>query len=176
MTGIAWPDHHHVNAAVGWLMLGDVGAARAEFEKLSATSRGLPQVLGVEWELLAREQRWEAAVAVAAAQLTATPEDPAPWIHRSFGLHELRRTREAFALLLPAAARFPQESTIPYNLACYRSQLGDLTGAREWFARALAFGKSPGAKLHRLRAALEDADLKPLWPEFRQQLEKLPAE
>jgi tetratricopeptide (TPR) repeat protein len=175
MADLEWPDHHHVNATMGWLMLGNVGEARAEFEKLSPASRRRSQALGVEWNLLSREQRWEEAVVTADAQLAATPDDPEPWIHRSFALHELRRTREAFDLLLPAAARFPKESTIPYNLACYTSQLGDLPAARRWFTRALAFGKSPVEKLYRLRAALEDADLQPLWPEFRRRLKDLPA-
>ena len=171
MADLEWPAPHHLNATLGWLMLGDVTEARAEFEKLSAASRERPQVRSVEWSLLARERRWEEAVVTAEAQLAATPDDPEPWIHRSYALHELQRTREAFDLLLPAAERFPKESTIPYNLACYTCQLDDLPGARRWFARALTFGKSPVEMLDRLRAALQDADLQPLWPEFRQRLE-----
>ncbi len=176
MTDLAWPDPHHVNATIGWLMIGNVAEARVEFEKISAPSRRQPQVLGVEWSLLSQEQRWDEAVVTAEAQLTATPDDPEAWIHRSFALHELRRTREAFASLLPAAARFPKETIIPYNLACYRCQLGDLPEARRWFARALASGKNPAEKRLRLRAALQDADLQPLWPEFRLLLDDLPAE
>ena len=173
MAELEWPDHHHVNATIGWLMLGSVVEARAEFEKLSPASRRRPQVLGVEWNLLSREHRWEEAVVAAEAQLAAAPGDPEPWIHRSFALHELRRTREAFDLLLPAAERFPEETTICYNLACYTSQLGDLPSARRWFARTLALGQFPAVELHHLRTALQDADLQPLWPEFRQRLNDL---
>lgn len=176
MTDIEWPDHHHVNATIGWLMLGNLVEARAEFEKLSGPSRQQPQVLGVEWSLLSQEQRWAEAVLVAESQLTATPDDPEPWIHRSFALHELRRTREAFELLLLAAERFPKVTTVPYNLACYASQLGDLPDARQWFARVLSLGKNSADKLIRLRTALQDADLQPLWPEFHQLLDKLQAE
>lgn len=176
MADLEWPDHHHVNATTGWLMLGNVREARAEFEKLSAPSRRKPPVLGLEWSLLARERRWADACVVAEAQLVATPDDPEPWIHRSFALHELQRTREAFDSLLPAAVRFPKEGTIPYNLACYACQLGDLAGARRWLARARAPGETPAAKLRRLRAALQDPDLQPLWPEIRQQLAALQRE
>jgi tetratricopeptide (TPR) repeat protein len=176
MADLEWPDPHHLNATTGWLMLGNVVEARAEFEKLSATSRRRPQVLGVEWNLLSKEQRWEEAVVAADAQLAATPDDPEPWIHRSFALHELRRTREALDLLRPAAERFPKESTILYNLACYSCQLDDRPGARRWFERALSLDNSPAEKLHRLHAALQDADLQPLWPEFRQQLHNPPAD
>ena len=176
MTEIEWPDHHHVNATIGWLMLGDVVEARAEVEKLTARSRQQPQVLGVEWRLLSHEQRWAEAVTAAESQLAATPDDPEPWIHRSFALHELGRTREALDLLQPAAECFPKETTVPYNLACYTCQLGDLPGALQWFARALALGESPVEKVLRLRAALQDADLQPLWPEFRQLVETLQAD
>lgn len=176
MTNIGWPDHHHVNATIGWLMLGNVVEARAEFERVSTPSRQLPQVLGVEWSLLSQEQRWEEAVGVAETQLTATPDDPEPWIHRSFALHELRRTYDAFDRLLPAAERFPKETTVLYNLACYASQIGDLPDARQWFARVLSLGKNPADKLIRLRAALQDADLQPLWPELRRLLQRLQAD
>jgi len=176
MTDLAWPDPHHVNATVGWLMLDNVAEARVEFEKISGPSRRQPQVLGVEWSLLSQEKRWDEAVVAAEAQLTATPDDPEAWIHRSFALHELRRTREAFDALLPAADRFPKENIIPYNLACYRCQLDDLPEARRWFARALAAGKNPAEKRLRLRAALQDADLQPLWPEFRLLLDNLPTD
>jgi Flp pilus assembly protein TadD len=90
-------------------------------------------------------------------------------------LHELRRTQEAHDLLLPALKRFPKETTIPYNLACYTSQLGDLPAARKWFQRVLVLGKSPAEKLQRLTAALEDVDLKPLWRELRQRRRNLEA-
>src|SRR5258708_5707210 len=103
MTDLAWPDPHHANAATGWLMLGNLVEARVESEKLSAPSRHQPQVLDIEWRLLAGEHRWAEAVVAAESRLTATPDDPEPWIHRSFALHELRRTREAIDLLLPAA-------------------------------------------------------------------------
>jgi len=85
------------------------------------------------------------------------------------------RTQEAFDLLLPAVKRFPRETTIPYNLACYTSQLGDLSTARQWFERVLTLGPKPAEKVHRLQCALADSDLKPPWPELRQRLENLQA-
>jgi tetratricopeptide (TPR) repeat protein len=174
MTDLEWPDHHHVNATVGWLMLGNVVEARAEFERISDPTRRRPDVLEIEWSLLAGELRWEEAVGTAETQLAAMPDQPEPWIHRSFALHELRRTREAFERLLPAFERFPEVATIPYNLACYTCQLGDLPASRQWFARWLAFGKGPAEKLLRLQAALQDADLQPLWPELHQLAKEAP--
>ena len=49
-----------------------------------------------------------------------------------------------------------------YNLACYECQLGRLSEAKQWLARAF-----PLADARKIRAmALEDLDLKPLWKEI----------
>ena len=171
MSSLEPPDNHFLNAADGWLMLGNAEEARREFEQMRTEARAHPDALDFEWRWLAHEKRWEEAVDVAQRLVERFPSRADAWIHRSFSLHELRRTQEAFDLLLPALKKFPRETTIPYNLACYTSQLGDLAEARKWFQRVLTLGKSSEEKLHRLHAALEDVDLKPLWPELRQRLE-----
>lgn len=173
MPNLEPPDNHFLDAATGWLMLGNAEEARREFEQLSQTARNHPEALDFEWRWLAHEKRWEAAVEVAQRLVDQCPRRAEAWIHRSFALHELRRTQEAFDLLLPALKKFPKETTIPYNLACYTSQLGDLPAARQWFQRVLTLGKTSEEKLHRLHSALEDLDLKPLWPELRERWEKL---
>lgn len=119
------------------------------------------------------DSHWLDAVAAGERLLRVCPDDANAWVHRSYALHELRRTREAFDLLRPAVGRFPKEIIIPYNLACYTCQLGDLAAARRWFEQALALDDHAEEKRHRLRAALEDADLQPLWPELRDRLSNL---
>jgi hypothetical protein len=57
--------------------------------------------------------------------------------HRSFALHELKRTAEAEVLLLPALERFTDEPTIPYNLACYACVLSRVEEARRLLERAI---------------------------------------
>lgn len=167
MSPLEPPDNHFLDAATGWLMLGNAVEARAEFEQIEAGLREHPLVLEFEWRLLAAENRWLDAVASGERLLRVRPDDTNAWVHRSYALHELRRTREAFDLLLPAVRRFPRESIIPYNLACYTCQLGDRPAAQRWFERALALDNNAEEKRHRLRAALADADLQPLWPELR---------
>ncbi len=82
---------------------------------------------------------------------------------RSYGLHELKQTREAFDALLPAAGFFPKLWVIPYNLSCYCAQTGRLREALEWLETAIVLGGE-----HDIRTqALEDADLKPLWKQIR---------
>ena len=89
---------------------------------------------------------------------TPTPKVHRVGIHRSFALHELKRTQEACDLLVPAAALFPKEWLIRYNLACYSCQLGDLEEAGKWLSIAFSLGDAKHVKL----MALNDPDLKPL--------------
>ena len=55
--------------------------------------------------------------------------------------------------------RFPHDEAIPYNLACYQCQSGNLSEAREWLERALKLGDSKRVK----QMAINDPDLTPLW-------------
>lgn len=173
MSTLEPPDCHFLDAATGWLMLGNLAESRAEFAQINPSLSEHPLVLDLEWRLLAQEERWLDAVATGERLVRVNPDDANAWVHRSYALHELRRTREAFDKLLPAAARFPREPIIPYNLACYTCQLGELTAAQRWVERSLAVSKKAREKLLRLQAALEDPDLQPLWPELKQRVAAL---
>jgi hypothetical protein len=61
-------------------------------------------------------------------------------------------------LLNAVVFRFPGESVIPYNLACYACQLGEMDAARRWLAKAVQVG---GRAMIR-RMAQDDPDLLPL--------------
>jgi Flp pilus assembly protein TadD len=164
MKALCPPHTHLVNAAVGWLELGLTVEARRELEQLPAELRSHPEVLEVRWSLSARENNWEAALAVAERLVRDVPDRCSGWIQRSYSLHELKRTTEAREQLLPAAARFPDVSTIPYNLACYDCQLGRLDKARSWLNVAMRLGSRESI----LNSALCDPDLKPLWSELKE--------
>ena len=97
---------------------------------------------------------------IARLLIQAEPRRPIGWIHQSYALHELRRTSEAWDALLPVAKRFPKDETIPYNLACYACQLGDLGVAREWIQRTIKLRSKAEVKA----MAVGDTDLKPLLP------------
>lgn len=149
-------------AAEGWLDLGNGGEARTEWECLSDAVREHPAALEIRWRIEAREGRWQEALVSAERLLRLTEDHPVAWIHRSYALHELARTREAYDRLQPAAERFPAETTIPYNLACYACRMGDLEAARRWLTEASRRKSRPAIQ----RLALADADLEPLWPEI----------
>ncbi|MBK9139372.1 MAG: tetratricopeptide repeat protein [Verrucomicrobia bacterium] len=156
------PDCHHLRAASGWLELNNPREAAAELQQLSAAARMHPDTLEVLWQLCAANQRWQEAVEFGRLLVRLQPSDPSGWLHRSYALHELRRTEEALTLLVPAAAQFPKESIIPYNLACYCCQLGKLDEARAWLANAARLRGRDEIR----RLALADSDLQPLWSEI----------
>ena len=153
-----WPDSHFLEAAQAWLEWGKHLEANEELENISPEMRAHPDVLELRSEIYFREKLWAYCLEVSDALVQSRPENLTGWIHRSFALHELKRTQQAFDDLRPAAARFPKIWTIPYNLACYCAQLNRLEDAAEWFKQAMARDKETVSM-----EAIDDEDLKPLW-------------
>jgi Flp pilus assembly protein TadD len=163
MSALKAPDSHHLRAAEGWLELGNAGEAGRELDRITARHQSHPDVLEARWSVCAAGRDWAGALTAAEKLVADAPGRCSGWIHRSYSLHELRRTQEARDQLLPAAARFPKVSIIPYNLACYDCQLGRLAEARQWLALAMTLGRREEI----FAQALKDADLKPLWRELK---------
>ncbi len=158
MRKLEHPDTFHLQAALGWLELGNHLEADQELDNITSEFRAHPDVLEVRLEIYGKARRWEVCVDVANALIKLSPDRHGGWIHRSFALHELKRTQEAYDLLLPAAEQFPKAWTIPYNLACYCAQLGRLDECKAWFTEAMAVDEQT-VKV----AAIDDPDLLPLW-------------
>ena len=160
------PDSHYLNAAIGWLGLGLRAEAKTELNRISPERQRHPDVLEARWEIFVEERQWDAALDVARKLLQRAPNRPSGWLHHAYAL---RRTADgglakAWAALKPAAAKFPKESLIAFNLSCYACQLQQLDEARLWLKRALEVGGKERIK----QQALSDPDLKPLWDEIQQ--------
>ena len=159
MRPLDFPDIHFLNAAAGWVELGQTFEAKSELNKISASQAGHADVLEVRWQICAQEKCWESALAVAQAIIKSAPDRPSGWISQSYSLHEMNRTLEAWENLLPVASKFPQVSTISYNLACYACRLGHFDQAHHWLEMAIKVQGKESIKT----LALADPDLKPLW-------------
>jgi predicted Zn-dependent protease len=153
------PDIHYCSAAVGWLELGNADEAIAELEKISAEGRRLPDVLELSWQIYSKALQWETCVEVARELTRVAPKRTVGWIHLSFALHELKRTREAHENLTCVLERFPDDWLIRYNLACYACQLGNPEEATRWLAGAGLKGNAK--KIQQM--AKKDPDLAPLF-------------
>jgi len=78
-------------------------------------------------------KKWDYVVTVAETLVKMLPKETKVWIQRSFALHRLGRTQEAFDKMLPAAEKFSKVWTIPFSLACHCAQLGRLDECQDWF-------------------------------------------
>ena len=157
------PDLHHLNAAEGWLGLGNAAEAELELSRLNPSVLEHPEVLRVRYSLHALTKQWENAAEIAQQLCQIVPGVPLGWIHLAFALHELRRTQEAHNVLLPIVGRFPDEYVIRYNLACYSCQLGALEEARAWLKKAMLIAGKDTIK----NMARTDVDLQTLWNEIQ---------
>jgi tetratricopeptide (TPR) repeat protein len=117
--------------------------------------RAHPGVLELRLQIYWTAKKWEACVEIASALVKLNPGGDHGWIGRSFALHELKRTQEAYDFLLPADNEFLKNWTIPYNLACYCAQLNRLEEAQIWFKKAMSINENTVN-----REAIDDPDLK----------------
>ena len=165
MNPLEPPDVHHLRAAQGWLELGNDQEAIVELERVAPELRDHPDVLELRWQAFAQAKDWDASLGIAVEIVKRAPDRLFGWLHRAYSMRRASGGGLKLALdaLLPALERFPEEAIVPYNLACYTCQMGDLTEARSWLAKALAAGEAAELK----RMALNDPDLKPLWEEIK---------
>src|SRR5688500_512387 len=121
MSVLRPPDTHYFTAAVGWLELGNPVEAEAELKGISARNRRHPDVLEVKWAICAAEKNWPKALGVAREVLSLKPDRASGWLHQAYALRRVEGEglTAAWQALLPAAEKFPEETTIPYNLSCY---------------------------------------------------------
>jgi len=159
------PDTLYLSSAPAWIGLGAPDEARKELNLIPCANQTHPDVLEVKWLLCAEEENWDAGLAVAKELVAAAPDRASGWLHHAYALRRSKGggLEQAWDALLPAFDKFPRESTIPYNLACYACQLKRMETARLWLKRAIAAGGKDRVK----NMALNDSDLKPLWEEIR---------
>jgi predicted Zn-dependent protease len=159
------PDSHFFLAASGWLDLGNPAEARLELERISHEQRENPDVLELDWAIHVAEKNWSPALKAAEKIVKTAPERPSGWLHLAYAQRRAEGggLETAWNTLLPASVKFPKEPVIPFNLACYACQLGNLDDARQWLDRAMAIG----GKQAITKMALNDPDLEPLWVELR---------
>jgi predicted Zn-dependent protease len=155
-------DQRHLEAAQGWFELGNCIEATEELEQITPEMRGHPSVLEVRFHIYAAAKKWEYAAEIAKATSEFAPDNSFGFIHQAYSLHELKRTQEAWNVLLPVVDKFPKEYIIGYNLACYACQLGNLKEARAWLKKASDLAGTNEVKL----MAQNDPDLEPLWKEI----------
>ena len=138
--------------------LGNHEEANEELELIDAPLRIHPDVLEVRWLIYQKIENWKISKDLGTALVKLAPERSTGWIHRSFALHEMKRTQEAYDELKPALDTFKEEQLVWYNMACYACVLGNKEEARELLGKAIELG---GAAVK--TQALNDPDLQGVW-------------
>src|SRR5215469_16143902 len=105
MKRLEHPDLHYLNAAAGWLELGDRAEALAELAHIDPANQKHPDVLELRWAALAQEEQWEAALDVAQKLMQGAPERASGWLNRAYALRRAPDggLAKAWDALLPAA-------------------------------------------------------------------------
>lgn len=156
---LSFEDVRSLRAAEGWLELGDAVSAAHELEEITPGEQAHPAVLQVRYAIYAKRGQWDMAVEIAKELKSLLPDEPGTWINLAYAT---RRTTgggipEAKKILLAAEAKFPGDFLIPFNLACYCSQLREFEQAERWLKKAFAIDDEAR------KMAADDDDLKPLW-------------
>jgi predicted Zn-dependent protease len=152
-------DERRVEAALGWLELGDAAEAQVELDEIELKSKLHPSVLKMRWNILAFEGNWQAALEIAQNVLMQSPQDFSGWMMEAESLCGLGRPQDALEALLPAKGLFPHEPILPYLLACYSAGIGSYADAHRWLTQAVELDDSPELKIR----ALDDPDLAAFW-------------
>jgi len=159
MKALSHKDRFHLEAAEGWLMLGNPQEAHEELEQVEAENAHHPGVLAMRWQVYAAAQWWEAAYVVSKALTDLAPESPAAWICHANTVRNYKGVMEAWHTLLGIAGKFPKDAVIRYNLACYAAQLCLMEESCGWLIQAFDLEDATQLKI----AAIYDPDLQPLW-------------
>ena len=162
------PDLHHIQAAEGWLALGLVEDAIAELARISPPNRNDTRVLVVRWEIHSKTGDWCSAHAVAKDLVELNKDSAAAWLHLAYATRRIDTggLQPAWNILLPTVDQFPEEPTIPFNLACYAAQMGRLTEAWNWFQEAV---RRSGNHRAMVKMATADKDLEPIWDRIKRE-------
>ena len=136
--------------------LGNDLEAQQEMQKIDDGLRNHPEVIKLRWRLCARSKNVDTAVEIARSIIHG---HNCPILTRAELLVGAATDRPSQDALDPLDAGFPLFFAIPYNMACYACQSGNLTEAWDWFQIALEMSSTDEAR----KLALRDPDLEPLW-------------
>lgn len=140
----------------GYLGLGMVKEAVAEFDRLSPAERATTPALALRIAILQEQKDWPALRDASIELVQRAPEEAGGWITWAYAVRRAESLLAAEEVLRIAETKHPKDATIQFNLGCYACQLGELDEARRRVKRAIALDASFKA------LAATDPDLAPL--------------
>ena len=131
--------------------------AKVEVESINPFCRRLPKVLAVRLAIYRRLAEWDLMAGVARKLVEWNAHEATHFVDLAYATRRARSLVLAQAILVHASHLHPEDALIQFNLACFKSQLGNLSEATAHLTRAAARDKKF------ILLALCDPDLKPLW-------------
>ena len=159
MNSLAPQDRAHLQQAQRWLKLDRPWEATAELEMIWPPFRGHPEVSRVRGQIFAQLGPWRKWLEEAQAMTAREPDNLVGWLNYAAALRFLGRIEQTYKVLKSLVKQFQDYAAIPYELARYSCQRGDIPGARNWITVALSIAGNRSLKT----VAMQDPDLQPLW-------------
>jgi len=131
--------------------------ANDQLEKIDPFNRAAPEVLAVRLAIYHGLKKWELMQQIAKRLKEFQPDNVQWTISLAYATRRAYSIDIAMEILIDAKSKFPREAAIPYSLACYYCQLGEMETAKRYLKEAFEID------LNWRMAALEDEDLRPLW-------------
>ena len=156
---IGFPDRRYLDAAQGWLGLGNLLEAESELQRISPNLQTHPEVLELRWKTLSSVGNWDLAAKVARTLSELMPFAARGHALLAQSLKNQGRIEDACRVLTAVVDKFPKDWCLRYDLACYTCQLGQFKTAGEWLINAMNIA---GAKQIK-KMAVDEPDLTPLW-------------
>jgi tetratricopeptide (TPR) repeat protein len=142
---------------VGYPELGMIDDAEKELDSFQPELENHPLFWLGRMELILARKQWAAGIALGKTLCARWPDELEFWFKTGYCQHELRQTAEARETLLTAPTAIRKSAVYYYNLACYETQLGNLTDGKRLLELSCKIDK-------RFRQdCLKDPDLQPLF-------------
>ena len=151
------PDKEFFDVAVGYTQLGMFLEANEQLENIDPFNRVAPEVLALRVDIYHGLQKWDLMREIAGRLCEFDPQSLQWAISYAYATRRSESIDAAKNILINSLPKFPQESIIYYNLACYDCQLKRMESAKKYL------GQSFEINLNWRLQALKDDDLKPLW-------------
>ncbi|HEV2694736.1 MAG TPA: hypothetical protein VG347_17710 [Verrucomicrobiae bacterium] len=170
MNELSKADLAKISAAYGWIDLKCYPEAIIELNSIPDHLYLHPKVVAAWWEINCSQAEWVDLLKYGTKLLQEDASDPMGYIllAESARLRNNDHVKDAYEILRPIADRFSDALTVPYNLACYACCLGRVAEAREWLQTTFKGARGTEFDGYYQGLAIEDADLKSLWPEIHQ--------
>jgi tetratricopeptide (TPR) repeat protein len=132
-------DAARLQAAEGWLQLGNYLEANEELDRIAPRFRARPDVLEVRYNVFAAGGKWDGCLAIAETLTEQVPKRLFGWLALASARHHMGDTAGGYITLADASKRF-EDAGLYYDLAHYACLLGEFEKAQMWLGNALHVG------------------------------------